>query len=832
MIKAKRSGSVRSVSEGDLADVEQEENSVLELNEKLSTDINKQALFTLPRWISGRKKNKNRIKYIKVDVPFVPENVRRNEKISTFSESTADCKSIEKSANIFRKLFRSNSFFSVSSKKSVAKSSSKVPIPLTLSTSNTDIRNSNGIAFHGFDSQAYFKDRIPAVCGIKNHGNTCFMNAVIQCLSNTDGFAEYFVMDHYKMDFMRRNKTHSKKYGTRGEVTEQLSFLLKSLWSCQYYPNISSRLKNLISKYGAQYEGNNQHDAQEFLLWLLDKVHEDLNTAPKQKYKRPKGSLGRSDEDIAAETLANHLRCNNSFVHDLFQGQFRSSICCLGCGQFSNTFDPYLCVSLPVPHSQNIPLFFNIVFLNEKMNMMKVGILMDSQATVQELCEKMNHNFGISKQDVVFTEIINGEFQRTFNDADLVSVFQDNGNIYAIELYFQKHDSKLEREMINILAINVIENCQGRKMFWKPFALEISRESSYKELKSYILIAVGDIMKGDQQQEDEDFFSISVVDGEPVHETLSSCVDLPLYMPIIDQALLLCGDTKRQHLKLIIQWKEKSEYILQLEDSYIDEHPSVSTLLNSSEKINNVSLYDCFDLYFNEERLGVEDAWMCPYCHQRVPCVKQLSLWTVPDVYIVHLKRFKQSSSERSKITTFVEFPCSGLDTSSYMAARNQSSQQNTQSASINTLSSWSPWKRSRSRPYSRWEDNVYDLYAVCNHHGSMQGGHYTGYSSASSTYSASPDHWAFRMPPFLREVTSKSQDDLYDIGNTSSLDRRTFSVHRPFNRATKTYSTIACSAKTLSNHVQIPNETIPDVKDEVPPPPPPAKHYWTVTSV
>lgn len=28
-----------------------------------------------------------------------------------------------------------------------------------------------------------------------------------------------------------------------------------------------------------QYRGNAQHDAQEFLLWLLDRVHEDLNNA-------------------------------------------------------------------------------------------------------------------------------------------------------------------------------------------------------------------------------------------------------------------------------------------------------------------------------------------------------------------------------------------------------------------------------------------------------------------------------------------------------------------------------------------------------------------------
>lgn len=39
----------------------------------------------------------------------------------------------------------------------------------------------------------------------------------------------------------------------------------------------------------------------------------------------------------------------------------------------------------------------------------------------------------------------------------------------------------------------------------------------------------------------------------------------------------------------------------------------------------------------------------------------------------------------------------------------------------------WSPWKRPRRTPL-RHDDNVYDLYAICNHHGQdLQGGHYTG---------------------------------------------------------------------------------------------------------
>lgn len=133
-------------------------------------------------------------------------------------------------------------------------------------------------------------DKVPGVIGLRNHGNTCFINAVLQCLSHTDILAEYFVLDQYKVDLSRRNKLNSKKYGTKGEMTEQLAILLKSIWSCQYNPDISNQFKVVVDKYGSQYRGNNQHDAQEFLLWLLDKVHEDLNTATKKKYRTIKVS--------------------------------------------------------------------------------------------------------------------------------------------------------------------------------------------------------------------------------------------------------------------------------------------------------------------------------------------------------------------------------------------------------------------------------------------------------------------------------------------------------------------------------------------------------------
>lgn len=133
--------------------------------------------------------------------------------------------------------------------------------------------------------QTWGPDQIPGVTGLRNHGNTCFINAVLQCISHTDILAEYFVLDQYKVDLLRRNKLNSKKFGTKGEVTEQLAVMLKALWACEASPELSTAFKAVVERHGTQYKGTQQHDAQEFLQWLLDKVHEDLNTASKKKYK-------------------------------------------------------------------------------------------------------------------------------------------------------------------------------------------------------------------------------------------------------------------------------------------------------------------------------------------------------------------------------------------------------------------------------------------------------------------------------------------------------------------------------------------------------------------
>jgi len=113
--------------------------------------------------------------------------------------------------------------------------------------------------------------QIPGTVGIRNHGNTCFMNSIIQCLSNTEFFAEYFVTNQFQAAVLA-----AQKAGRVCAITKQLSRLLTSLWTCDYTYQISAVFRAVIGHNAVQYQGTEQNDAQEFLQWLLDCVNEEL----------------------------------------------------------------------------------------------------------------------------------------------------------------------------------------------------------------------------------------------------------------------------------------------------------------------------------------------------------------------------------------------------------------------------------------------------------------------------------------------------------------------------------------------------------------------------
>ncbi|XP_069460777.1 ubiquitin carboxyl-terminal hydrolase 21 isoform X6 [Ambystoma mexicanum] len=188
--------------------------------------------------------------------------------------------------------------------------------------------------------------------GLRNLGNTCFMNAVLQCLSNTKPLRDYCLRQENRQEQIGVSRAQQ-------ELTEAFIDVISALW----HPDSSEavnpgRFKAIFQKYVPSFTGYSQQDAQEFLKFLMDRLHVEINRkcrrtpsilsdVKRASVLEPSDSM--SDDERANQMWKRYLEREDSKIVDLFVGQLKSCLKCQACGYRSPTFEVFCDLSLPIP---------------------------------------------------------------------------------------------------------------------------------------------------------------------------------------------------------------------------------------------------------------------------------------------------------------------------------------------------------------------------------------------------------------------------------------------------------------------------------------------------
>jgi ubiquitin C-terminal hydrolase len=215
--------------------------------------------------------------------------------------------------------------------------------------------------------------------GLTNLGNTCYMNSALQCLTNTQLLAEYFLSGMY-LDDINRTST----LGLQGKLAEVYGKLAEDMWCAKQKALSPRNFKKTIGKFNEAFRGSDQQDAQELLAFLLSGLSEDLNRIHDKPYVEQPDSDGRFDGDLADEWWRNHLRREVSIIVALFTGQYKSLLTCSECGFKSARFEPFTFLQLPLPEPTHNTVTLALV-LSNGLAPMKVSVRLGISATIFDL---------------------------------------------------------------------------------------------------------------------------------------------------------------------------------------------------------------------------------------------------------------------------------------------------------------------------------------------------------------------------------------------------------------------------------------------------------------
>lgn len=338
--------------------------------------------------------------------------------------------------------------------------------------------------------------------GLRNLGNTCFMNSALQCLSHCEELTKFFLLKYYENDINSRSN-----YGSGGQIASSYYDLIYNLWNCNSDFLSPGEFRHMLIKIVKKFQGFSQQDSHEYLTYLLDSLHEDMNRNLSKPYIEMKEKeANESDSEASKRWWENHLKRENSIIVDLFHGQYKSTIMCPQCSKISITYDPFMYLGLPIPANQNkiyLKYFPNIFKEQEyKYHEFEFPLSSHKSITTKDIKHYVHHknitnNIQITDYPTYLRlyDVVALSKEKLFKrvlkeDEEILSVIEKEGEIIVYEKFFNA--KQLDNKNFFTFYINpiffkeesslIFFNKTTRNSLYYPLLLTMNKENKIKNI--------------------------------------------------------------------------------------------------------------------------------------------------------------------------------------------------------------------------------------------------------------------------------------------------------------------------------------------------------------
>ena len=284
----------------------------------------------------------------------------------------------------------------------------------------------------------------PHPAGLLNVGQSCYMNATIEALSNIKEFSSRLL----------------QKYGSFDLETQPLCLSFSSLLYNLFHTKenyIAPKLfKEIIGKLNPLFEGNHAADAKDLIFFIIETLHKEILGPNKNNSNNEvdflQQEMNSQDEQKMLNDFLIEYKSNRTFVSNIFYGINRSIMKCFGCGICKYSFQTFNLLIFPLKKVKNYKIKRNGSVKNLDLNLYDAFNCEQEEEKLEgenmiycNRCRKLSP--GSHKQDIYGTPqvliiILNrGRNNQDFNEEFRFDEFLDfnNNNIVVNQGSYKKY---------------------------------------------------------------------------------------------------------------------------------------------------------------------------------------------------------------------------------------------------------------------------------------------------------------------------------------------------------------------------------------------------------